>query len=90
MFPVAKKLRVTSTFTRAGIAEFILMYSCVRLILFIIHKTGLAPLRQLHSYVIARCRAQRRTTLATEHMYSVYVCVVVGSQWTTMTRVRVF
>jgi len=31
VFPVAKKLSVTSTFTRAGIAKFILMYSCVRL-----------------------------------------------------------
>ena len=72
MFPVAKKLSVTSTFTRAGIAKFILMYSCVRLILFIIHTTGLAPLRQLHSYVIARCSSQRRTTLATEHMFGVY------------------
>ena len=38
-------------------------------------------LLQLHSYVIARCS---RVTLATEQ------CIVVGSQWTNMTRVRVF
>ena len=38
-------------------------------------------LLQLHSHVIARCS---RVTLATEQ------CIVVGSQWTNMTRVRVF
>ena len=72
MFPVAKKLSVTATFTRAGIAKFILLYTCVRPISFITHKTGLAPLRQLHSYVIARCSAQRRTTLATLQMFGMY------------------
>jgi len=72
VFHVAKKLSVTSTFTGAGIDKFILMYSCVRLILFIIQTTGLAPLRQLHSYVIARWSSQRRTTLATLQMFGVY------------------
>jgi len=32
----------------------------------------IAPLLQLHSYVIARCSSQRRTTLATEHIFGVY------------------
>ena len=38
-------------------------------------------LLQLHSHVIARCG--RATLVKLE-------CIVVGSQWTTMTRVRVF
>jgi len=87
VFPVAQNLSVTSTFSRAGIAKFILMYTCVRLILFIINTTGLAPLRQLHSYVIARCSSQRQTTLASEQVFGVYSSF---NQWTTITRVRVF
>ena len=71
MFPVAKKLSVTSTFTRAGIAKFILMYySCVRLILFIIHTAGWTPLYfSLHSNVIALDAAH---SLATDQMLAVY------------------
>ena len=42
---------------------------------------GWARLLQLHSHVIAR--SSRATLVKLE-------CIVVGSQWTTMTRVRVF
>ena len=42
---------------------------------------GRARLLQLHSHVIAR--SSRATLVKLE-------CIVVGSQWTTMTRVRVF
>jgi len=87
VFPVAKNLSVTSKFTRAGITKFILMeYSCVRIILFIIHTTGWAPILRLDSYVIASCSSQRRPWQRNRCSE----CIVVGNHWTTMTRVQVF
>jgi len=59
------------------------LFWCLRTV--IVSVASFSPLFELHSYV--RVNVAPATLVMGEPLA---VCIVVGSQWTTMTRVRVF